>query len=74
MMIATEARDWKRYESLSTKEFARTLLTLAVHVTPRYLRSYPRKPKVAKKKGYVSKRDAQQHVATSRVIEAGRIV
>ena len=74
MMIATEARDWKRYESLSTKEFTKTLLALAAHVNPRYLRSYPRKPKVAKKKGYVSKRDAQQHVATSRVIEAGRIV
>lgn len=74
MMIATEAHDWKRYESLSTKEFAKTLLALAANIDPRYLRSYPRKPKVAKKKGYVSKRAAQRHVATSRVIEAGRIV
>jgi IS4 transposase len=74
MMIATEAGDWKHFESLSAKEFAKTLLALAVHIDPRYLRSYPRKPKIAKKKGYVSKRDAQKHVATSRVINAGRIV
>jgi len=74
MMIATEAHDWKHYESLSTKEFAKTLLALAANINPRRLRSYPRKPKVAKKKGYVSKQTAQRHVATSRVIAAGRIV
>lgn len=74
MMIATDAREWKPYESLSTKEFAKILLALATHINPKYLRSYPRKPKVAKKKGYVSTRDAQRHIATSRVIEAGRIV
>ncbi len=74
MMIATDAKDWQRYESLSTKEFAKTLLALAAHIKPQYLRSYPRKPKVRKKKGYVSKRAAQKHIATSRAIEAGRIV
>lgn len=74
MMIATETDDWKHYESLSTKEFAKTLLALAANINPRRLRSHPRKPKVAKKKGYVSRRTAQRHVATSRVIKAGRIV
>jgi IS4 transposase len=74
MMIATDAGDWQRYESLSTKEFAKALLALAAHIKPQYLRSYPRKPKVRKKKGYVSKRAVQKHIATSRVIEAGRIV
>lgn len=74
MMIATEAKDWKHYESLGTKEFAKALLALAAHINPRRLRSHPRKPKVAKKKGYVSKRAAQRHVATSRVMAAGRIV
>lgn len=74
MMIATEAHNWKCFESLSTKEFAKTLLALAVHIDPKYIRSYPRKPKVKEKKGYVSKQAAQKHVATSRVIKAGRIV
>lgn len=74
MMIATEDKDWKHYESLNTKEFAKTLLALAANINPRRLRSHPRKPKLAKKKGYVSRRAAQRHVATSRVIKAGRIV
>lgn len=74
MMIATEAHDWKHYESLSPKGFAKTLLALTAHINPRRFRSHPRKPKVAKKKGYVSRRAAQRHVATSRVIKAGRIV
>jgi IS4 transposase len=74
MMIATDANDWQRYESLSTKEFAKTLLALAEHINPQYLRSYPRKPKVRKKKGYVSKKAAQKHIATSRVIDTGHVV
>jgi hypothetical protein len=49
------------------------LLDLAAHTDPMRLRGHPRKPKVSKKKGYVAKRAAQQHVATSLVIAAGRI-
>lgn len=74
MMIATDTKEWKRYEALSTRAFAKTLLELAAHIDPRYIRSYPRKPKKKKEKGYVSKRAAQKHIATSRVMAAGRIM
>lgn len=73
MLIAVAARTWQRYESLSTKDLAKLLLALAAQVDPRQFRSYPRKPKVVKKKGYVSKQAAQRHVATARVLAAGRI-
>ena len=73
MIIAVPESEWKRYESVSIKELAKILLDLASHTDPLRLRSHPRKPKVSKKKGYVAKRAAQQHVATSRVIAAGRI-
>jgi IS4 transposase len=74
MMIATDAATWQRYEQLSTKEFAQTLLRLAGNVNPRSLRSHPRKPKDLPKKGYVSRAEAQRHVSTCQVLEAGTIV
>jgi IS4 transposase len=70
LLIATEESDWAPYRSLSDKEFANVLLDLAGNLNPLYLRTYPRKPKVATKKGYVSRAEAQAHVATSRVLEA----
>ena len=73
MLIAVTARAWQRYESLSAKELAKLLLVLATKVNPRQFRSYPRKQKAVKKKGYVSKRTASSHVATARVLAAGRI-
>jgi hypothetical protein len=73
MMLVTDARDWEPYESLSTKSFAKTLLGLAANVDPKYFRSYPRKPKVASKKRYVSRSAVQRHVATSQVLEAGHV-
>lgn len=73
MLIAVTASVWQRYQSLSVKELATLLLTLAAAVDPRQFRSYPRGPKLAKKKGYVSKQAAQRHVATARVLIAGRI-
>jgi len=73
MLIAVAVRAWKRYESLSAKELAKMLLTLAGNVDPRQFRSYPRQPKVAKKRGYVSKATASAHVSTARVLAAGRL-
>jgi hypothetical protein len=52
---------------------AKLLLALSAKVDPRQFRSYPRGPKVVKKKGYVSKQAVQRHVATARVLAAGRI-
>lgn len=69
LMIATDESDWAHYRSLSDKEFAQLLLALASNVKPIYLRSYPRKPKVVTKKGYVSRAEAQAHVATARLLE-----
>jgi len=73
MIIAVPGGEWERYESVSVKELAKLLLDLAAHTDPMRLRSHPRKPKIPKKKGYVAKRAAQQHVATSRVIAPGRV-
>lgn len=73
MLIAVAARAWQRYESSSAKELAKMLLALAGNVDPRQFRSYPRQPKVAKKKSYVSKAAASAHVSTARVLAAGRL-
>jgi IS4 transposase len=74
LLLLTGTTDWKPGASPSAKALAKTLLTLAGNVDPFRFRSYPRKPKKPKKKGYVSKAKAQQHVATSQVLEAGRVV
>jgi IS4 transposase len=74
MMIATDAATWQRYEQLSTKELAQTMLRLAGNVNPKRLRSHPRKPKDVPKKGYVAWAEAQRHVSTCQVLEAGEIV
>ena len=74
MLIALAASVWQRYESLSATGLAKLLLALSAKVDPRQFRSYPRGPKVVKKKGYVSKQAAQRHVATARVLASGRIL
>ncbi len=73
MLIAVSASVWRRYESLSANALAKLLLAISAKVDPRQFRSYPRGPKVVKKKGYVSKQAVQKHVATARVLAAGRI-
>ena len=73
-MLIAVAGAWRCYESSSAKEFARMLLALAANADPRQLRSYQRKPKVAKKKNYVSKAGALAHVATAHVLAAGRLL
>jgi len=74
LLLLADERDWEAYESLNATRFAKMLMGLATNVDPRYFRSYPRKPKVASKKGYVSRSAVQKHVATSQVLEAGRMV
>lgn len=73
MLIALAASVWQRYESLSANRLAKLLLALSAKVDPRQFRSYPRGPKVVKKKGYASKQAVQRHVATARVLTCGRI-
>jgi IS4 transposase len=73
LLLVTNASDWEEYGSLSAPRFAKMLLSLAANIDPRYFRSHPRKPKVKSKKGYVSRSEVQKHVATSQVLEAGRV-
>jgi IS4 transposase len=73
MLIAVSASVWRRYESLSANALAKLLLAISAKVDPRQFRNYPRGPKVLTKKGYVSKQAVQKHVATARVLAAGRI-
>jgi IS4 transposase len=74
LLLVTNASDWEAYVALSAPRLAKLLRGLAANIDPRYFRSYPRKPKVASKKGYVSRSDVQKHVATSQVLESGRVV
>lgn len=73
MLIAVPARAWQRYEASNAKELAQRLLALAAGVNPQQFRSHPRKPTPPNNKGYVSKRAASSHVATARVLAAGRV-
>jgi hypothetical protein len=73
MMVAIPANVWTQLASENPKQFAKRLRDIAKHVVPRTLRKHPRGPKHKKKKDYVSKRNAQKHVATARVIRDGCI-
>lgn len=74
MMIAVEPSTWGIYEQFSARKLAQTLLHIAAHAQPHRLRKHPRGPKARVKKGFVSRRAAQRHVATSRVIKDGKII
>ena len=69
MVLAVAASAWEAYRSLSDKQLAQLLLKLSANVDPRQFRSHPRGPKVAKKKGYVSRRTVSSHVATARLLK-----
>ena len=74
MMIAVAQSTWDIYEQFSARKLAQTLLRIAAHAEPHRLRKHPRGPKARVKKGFVSRRAAQRHVATSRVIKDGKII
>lgn len=71
LLLVTNPGDWTALASLTAPKFAKARLALAGNVDPRYFRSYPRKPKVVSKKGYVSRSAVQQHVAASQVLDTG---
>jgi hypothetical protein len=73
MMIAIVQSMWHRYEQLSARALAQTLLRIAGYAEPYRLRKHPRGPKVRPKKTFVSPRAAQRHVATARVLKEGKI-
>jgi IS4 transposase len=74
MMIAITQSTWDTYEQSSARKLAQTLLRIAAHAEPHRLRKHPRGPKARVKKGYVSRRAAQRHVATARVLKDGKII
>ena len=74
MMIAITPSTWDTYEHFSAQKLAQTLLRIAAHAEPHRLRKHPRGPKARVKKGYVSRRAAQRHVATARVLKDGKII
>jgi IS4 transposase len=74
MMIAVAQSTWDIYEQFSVRKLAQTLLRIAAHAEPHRLRKHPRGPKARVKKGFVSRRAAQRHVATARVIKDGKII
>lgn len=74
MMIAITQSTWDTYEQFSARELAQTLLRIAAHAEPHRLRKHPRGPKARVKKGFVSRRAAQRHVATARVLKDGKII
>jgi IS4 transposase len=74
MMIAVAQSAWDAYEQISARELAKNLLRIAAHAEPHRLRKHPRGPKARVKKGFVSRRAAQRHVATARVIKDGKII
>jgi IS4 transposase len=73
MMLATDAPTWQRYDEMDAHELAQMLLRIAAHANPRALRSHPRGPKLRATKKYVSRGEAQRHVATARVLKDGKI-
>ena len=73
MIMAIDETAWQRYDRLSARQLAQTLLRVAAHAQPAFLRSHPRGPKARVTKGYVSRSAAQRHVATARVLKEGKV-
>jgi len=73
MMVALPQQTWRHTDFDSPKQLARRLLQLARCVDPRKLRKRPRSPKPKPRPGYAPASAARRHVATSRVLQAGRV-
>jgi IS4 transposase len=73
MMIAVTESCWQNYEKLSARKLALLLLRIASHAQPQWLRKHTRGPKIRQPKTFVSRGEAQRHVATARVLKDGKI-
>jgi IS4 transposase len=73
MMVALPPESWPRVDTASPKQFASQIKQLARAVQPRKLRKHPRQPKTKPKPGYAPASVARRHVATARVLAAGKI-
>ena len=73
--MAVPEAAWAELSTENAKKLARTLRHIAKYVEPRMFRKHPRGPKKPKKsKGYVSRKVAQKHVATARLLRGGVIL
>jgi IS4 transposase len=73
MMVALPPESWPSIDAESPKQVARRLKELARHVQPHKLRKHRRESKPKPKPGYAPSSEARRHVATSRVLAAGRV-
>lgn len=73
MMVALPQETWRHNDLDSPKQLARRLLQIARHVDPRKLRKHPRQAKSKPPPGYAPAATARRHVATSRVLQAGKV-
>jgi IS4 transposase len=73
MLVALPPESWPSIDADSPKQIARRLKELAQHVQPHKLRKHPRESKPKPKPGYAPGSVARRHVATSRVLAAGRV-
>lgn len=69
LRIADASAAWQVYEALTPRQLAKLLLQIAGKIDLRKMRMHPRGPKVAKKKGYVSGKEARKHVSTARMLQ-----
>jgi IS4 transposase len=73
MMVALPPESWPRLNAESSKQIARRLKELATQVQPHKLRKHPRDSKPKPKPGYAPGSEARRHVATSRILAAGKV-
>ena len=74
MRIAVPDSAWKALEAQNPTQLSSTLRKIARNVVPRKLRNHRRsRPKVKIKKGYAPGRVARRHIATAKVLLAGKI-
>ena len=73
MMVALSAAEWVRFDALSPTQLAQRLRHYARQVDLRHVRKHPRKEKVPVPKGYVSRKVAERHVSTARVLRDGGV-
>lgn len=73
MMVALPSQEWSSLDPDSPTSFTRRLKALARRVQPQKLRKHPREAKPKPRPGYAPASAARRHVATSRVLAAGRV-
>ncbi len=72
LLIALPSEHWPRWDTADPAGLAQQLLRLARTINPKQVATSKRAPKTAKPKGYVDGKTARTHVATARLLAAGK--